>query len=112
MRFRISNSFAHDLYSNFGVDSKINSARIERERCRITFFIWPAERIAHLAENGITPEEFEEVVCNPSHIDVSRTTGRQIAFGLTAEGRELICVYEFLDRETIYPFTAFEKRDD
>ena len=72
------------------------------------FFVWTDRRIQHLAEHGVTPDEFEEVVCSPISTDVSRTTGRQIAFGYTSDGKYLACVYEFADDDTILPVTAYE----
>lgn len=47
---------------------------------------------AHLGEHGVTPDEFEEVVSEPDAEDVSRTTGRPIAFGWTSSGKYLACI--------------------
>ena len=66
------------------------------------FFIWDEENERHLAEHRITPDEFEEVVCDPDVVDQSRTTGRPIAFGMTSRGRYLACVYELLDPDTVF----------
>jgi uncharacterized DUF497 family protein len=38
----------------------------------------------------------------------SRSSSRWIAFGRTADGRNLAVVYEMLDEITILPVTAFE----
>ncbi len=75
------------------------------------FFIWDEVNERHLAEHGVTPEEFEEVVCDPDGVDNSRTTGRPIAFGVTSAGRYLACVYELFDGDTIYAITAYEPED-
>lgn len=75
-------------------------------------FTWTDEIIGHLAENGVTPEEFEEVVCDPQLIGTSRSTGRPIAIGQDGEGRTLICVYELLDDVRVLPVTAFEPEAD
>jgi hypothetical protein len=72
------------------------------------FFIWTPEITEHLAEHEVTPEEFEEVVSNPEYEDISRSTGNPIAFGLTAEGRFLCCVFKRLGNDTIEPVTAYE----
>ena len=72
------------------------------------FFIWNDEAIAHLAEHGISPEEFEQIVCNPLSDDISRSTGRPVAFGLTDDGRRIMCVYELIDVSTVLPITAYE----
>jgi hypothetical protein len=44
------------------------------------FFLWHAEIIEHLAEHGVTPEEFESVVGDPESEGVSESTGRPLAF--------------------------------
>jgi hypothetical protein len=76
------------------------------------FFVWTEQRIAHLADNDVTPEEFEEVVCNPAGTTVSHSSGRPIAYGKTSTGRTLMCVYEFADSDTVVPFTAFEPDEE
>ena len=73
--------------------------------------IWtdgPDGNIGHLSEHGVSPEEAEEILREPIATDISRTTGRPIAFGLTATGRRLAVVYEKIDRITVYPITAYE----
>jgi hypothetical protein len=75
------------------------------------FFIWTAEVIEHLAEHDVTPEEFEEVVSRPDFEDVSRSSGNPVAFGHTADGRYLCCVFRRLDDDTIEPVTAYEIGD-
>ena len=75
-------------------------------------FIWDEENERHLAAHGVTPEEFEEVVCDPDVVDESRTTGRPIAFGVTSAGRYLACVYEIFNGDTVYAITAYETEDD
>ncbi len=72
------------------------------------FFAWTDETVEHLAEHGVMPEEFEEVLCDPMATETSRTTGRPVALGFTAEGRYLVCVYEHADADTIIPVTAYE----
>jgi hypothetical protein len=44
------------------------------------FFLWTVESIEHIAEHGVSQEEFEEVVMNPEGETVSRSTGNPIAF--------------------------------
>lgn len=56
------------------------------------FFLWNRQNIRHLAEHEVTPEEFEEVVCDPDWIETSRGSGLPIAFGRTSAGRFLACV--------------------
>lgn len=69
-------------------------------------FLWNDEIEQHLGRNGVTPEESEEVVCDPDEVDQSRSSGRPIAFGPTSTGKYLACVYELLDETTVLPVTA------
>ena len=75
------------------------------------FFAWTPEIIEHLAEHGVTPEEFEEVVSHPDAEDVSRSSGNPIAFGCSANGRCLCCVFKRIESDTIEPVTAYEVLD-
>lgn len=75
-------------------------------------FQWTKDNELHLAEHGVTPEEFEEVVGRPDWVHLSRTTGRPIAFGETSSGKYLACVYEMLDESTVLPITAYEPDED
>jgi len=72
------------------------------------FFIWTDENASHIAEHGITQDEFEAVVCNPESMDVSRSSGLPVAFGFTESERQLACVYKILDDHEIFPVTAYE----
>ena len=71
-------------------------------------FVWNGVLEDHIAANGVTPAEFEEVVCDPDEVGQSRSSGRPIAFGETSTGKYLACVYELLDDVTVLPVTAFE----
>jgi uncharacterized DUF497 family protein len=76
--------------------------------------IWtagPNGNIRHLAEHGVTRQEAEDVLADPVATDISRSTGRPIAFGFTRSGRKLAVVYERIDRITVYPITAFDVED-
>ncbi len=74
-------------------------------------FLWTDEILAHLAEHGVSREDWEEVVSNPKRLGVSRSSGRPCCWGETADGLRLFCVYEFLDDITIIPVTAYEVSD-
>jgi hypothetical protein len=74
-------------------------------------FLWTEEIVDHLAEHGVTCEEFEAVVSNPDKISVSRSSGRPCCWGETVDGRRLFCVYEYLDDITIIPVTAYDVTD-
>ena len=77
----------------------------------VYFFIWNDEIEEHLARHGVTPDEFEEVVCDPDEVDQSHSSGRPIAFGEASTGKYLACVYELLDNETVLPVTAYDVED-
>jgi hypothetical protein len=38
-------------------------------------FVWSNETIEHLAEHGVTPDDFEDIVCRPDKVSRSRSTG-------------------------------------
>jgi len=71
-------------------------------------FEWTDESIEHLAEHGISQDDFESVVCDPDTRDVSRSSGLPVAFGYTPDGRYIITIYRELDEMTVLPVTAFE----
>jgi uncharacterized DUF497 family protein len=71
----------------------------------------PDGNVAHVAENGLTPEDVNAVLSDPEETGVSRSSGRPIAFGYTPEGRYICVVYEEIDEHTLYPVTAFEVED-
>ncbi len=77
----------------------------------VFLFVWNDQIEEHVAEHGVTPDEFEEVVCDPDEVDQSRSSGRAIAFGETSSGKYLACVYELLDETTVLPVTAYEVED-
>ncbi len=73
--------------------------------------MWTDEILEHLAEHGVSQREFEQVVSNPNRIGSSRSSGRPCCWGETAKGRELFCVYEYLDDMTVIPVTAYSVSD-
>src|SRR5687768_8622296 len=73
-------------------------------------FFWTEEIIAHLAEHDVTPTDFERVVMRPVDTDKSESSDREVAFGYTQDGRFLMAVYEYLDKVTILPVTAYAVR--
>jgi len=68
----------------------------------------PDGNVRHCADHGITKEEVEEVLQEPSDADISRSSGRPVVFGDTTTGRHLMVVYETVARDTVYPITAYE----
>ena len=74
----------------------------------VYLFIWTDPVVAHLEEHGISPEDFEEVVCRPVSEAESHSSGLPAAFGYASDGRYIIAVYEMLDETTVLPVTAYE----
>jgi len=68
----------------------------------------PDGNVKHCAEHGITKEEVEEVLTNPTDTGTSRSSGRPVVFGDTSTGKHLMVAYEEIDADTVYPVTAFE----
>jgi hypothetical protein len=71
-------------------------------------FLWSDAIVRHLAEHGVSQDDFEHVVCNPSSKGYSRSSGLPGAWGYTSDGRYILAVYEELDEATILPVTAYE----
>ena len=70
--------------------------------------IWTDENEAHLAGHGVSVDDAERVIRNPTGAGVSRSSGRPFVTGETADGRDIIVVYEEIDAATVYPITAYE----
>jgi uncharacterized DUF497 family protein len=68
----------------------------------------PDGNARHCAEHVVSKDEVEEVLLHPTDMDVSRSSGRPVAFGDTRDGRHLLVVFELIDEHTIYPITAYE----
>jgi uncharacterized DUF497 family protein len=68
----------------------------------------PDGNVQHCAEHGVTKEEVEDVLQNPTDTDVSESSGRPVAFGDTSTGRHIMVVFEEIDADTVYPVTAYE----
>ena len=68
----------------------------------------PDGNVQPCGEHGVSKEEVEEVLQNVTDADVSRSSGRPVAFGDTDAGRHLMVVYEEIDEDTVYPVTAYE----
>ncbi|MGA2618550.1 MAG: hypothetical protein ABSF26_13135 [Thermoguttaceae bacterium] len=68
----------------------------------------PDGNVQHVAEHGLTKEDVEYVLENPTKEGISSRTGRLCCFGYTPGGDFIIAVYEQVNAETIYPLTAYE----
>jgi hypothetical protein len=71
-------------------------------------FLWTDEIAEHVAEHGLTQDDFEHVVRNPIRRGVSRSSGLPAVWGYTVDGRYIIAIYEELDDVTVLPVTAYE----
>ncbi len=71
-------------------------------------FLWTDDIVGHIAEHGVSQDDFEHVFCNPTSRGYSRSSELPSAWGYTADGRYIIIVYEELDEMTVLPVTAYE----
>lgn len=58
-------------------------------------FVWPKERIDHIARHGVTPEEVEDVCFGDPLIQRAKGEGENLVYymlGQTTSGRYLFCV--------------------
>jgi uncharacterized DUF497 family protein len=68
----------------------------------------PEGNVQHCAEHGVTKDEVEDVLAHAEDTDVSRSSGRPVAFGETHTGKHVMVVFEIIDDDTAYPVTAYE----
>lgn len=79
------------------------------------YIIWddednPRGNVAHLADNDVAPDEFEEILADDATPHArSRSSGRPMKRGLTRSGQDLVIVYEIesQDPSVVRPVTAF-----
>jgi len=74
-------------------------------------YLWTDELVDHIAQHGLTMDDFEAVVSDPDEVTRSRSSGRYAAIGYTVDGRKIICIYEEIDDLYVDPFTAYELED-
>jgi uncharacterized DUF497 family protein len=75
------------------------------------FVIWTPEAIEHLAQHGVSQDEFEQVVFCAREVAIEESASNPdnlTVLGTTDAGRELRCVWEEIDDATILPVTAYE----
>jgi uncharacterized DUF497 family protein len=68
----------------------------------------PDGNVQHIEQHGLTKDDVADVVAQPDSFGVSRSSGRRMVYGYTADGRYIAVVYDMVDDDTIYPVTAFE----
>lgn len=72
-------------------------------------FIWPEDRIDHVAGHGITPEEVEEVCFTRPLVLRAKAEGPSPVYyclGQTISGRYLFCVVIVFPDGNAFPVTA------
>jgi len=76
---------------------------------KIRELVWPDDRVDHIAQHGVEPEEVEDVCFGRPLVLRAKTFGKNPAYyvlGQTVEGRYLFClVLRFPDGRG-YPVTA------
>ena len=78
---------------------------------RIDAFIWPEERIEHIARHAVTPEEVEEACFGRSWVRRGKSEGENPVYyvlGQSEAGRYLFCVVILFPDGIGYPVTARE----
>jgi hypothetical protein len=76
---------------------------------RIREFIWPEDRVEHIAGHGVTPEEVEEACFGQALIQQAKSEGENPVFyilGQTEPGRYLFCMVIRFPGGVGYPVTA------
>ncbi len=72
-------------------------------------FIWPADRVDHIARHGIRPEEVEEVCFGQALIQRATSAGKNPVYyvlGQTTAGRHIFCVVIQFPFDKGFPVTA------
>lgn len=64
--------------------------------------------VQHMAQHGLTVDDAEHVLENPTDETISRSSGRPCCFGYTPAGEYITVICEMVDGDTIYPTTAYE----
>jgi len=75
----------------------------------ISGLLWPEDRVEHIAQHGVRPEEFEEVCFERSLVLRAKATGENPVYyvlGETDSGRYLFCVVIEFPGGRGYPVTA------
>jgi hypothetical protein len=71
----------------------------------------PDGNVQHIAQHGLTPADVAYALNHPLRRDTSRSSGRPIRLGRTPSGERIVIVYEKVDKDTIYPVTAYPVED-
>ena len=71
----------------------------------------PDGNVQHIAEHGLTIEDVEEVLSNPTSTGTSASSGQPCVWGYTLEGIYTIVVSDAIDPDTVRVVTAYEVRE-
>jgi uncharacterized DUF497 family protein len=74
-------------------------------------FLWPRDRIDHIARHSVTPEEVEDVCFRKCFVRRMKSQGKNSVYyvlGQTRAGRHLFCVVIRFPDGTGFPVTARE----
>jgi uncharacterized DUF497 family protein len=81
---------------------------------RISQFLWPDDRVAHIARHGVVPEEVEEACFGKAMVRGVESEGPNPVYhvlGETEAGRHLLCVVILFPEGKAYPVTARDMTD-
>ena len=68
----------------------------------------PEGNVEHIAEHGLSMDDVEDVLGNPSSEGRSHSSGLPCVWGYTLEGLYILVVYEVIDEDSIRVVTAYE----
>jgi hypothetical protein len=64
--------------------------------------------VQHIGEHGIDKDDVAHVLDHPVGFDTSNASGLPMVFGFTIDDRYIAVIYEQVDKDRVYPVTAFE----
>lgn len=82
---------------------------------KIYEFVWPKDRVDHIARHGVASEEVEEICFGPALIQRAKSVGKNPVYyvlGQTDAGRYLFCVIIKFPDGKGYPVTARPMTDN
>ena len=86
----------------------IHSGFEKAEAMPVRLCFWTDEAEEHLAEHGVSRDDYEDAMSHVIRQIVSDSSGRPGVFGRTRDGRILLCIFETIDELFVLPVTAFE----
>jgi hypothetical protein len=64
--------------------------------------------VQHIGDDGIGKDDVAHVFDHPVGFDTSDASGLPMVFGFTIDDRYIAVIYEQIDKDRVYPVTAFE----